>query len=362
MTGNTFGRLFRVTTFGESHGIAVGCIVDGCPAGLELSEDDIQRELERRRPGGWLASPRKERDEVRILSGVFEGKTLGTPVAMLVENRDVDSRPYEEIKDIFRPGHADYTYHAKYGIRDWRGGGRASARETVARVAAGAIAKKLLRIFGIRVIGYTREIAGVECDVSGMSLDEIAEKAEKSHVRCPDSEAEKLMVERIIDARKEGDSVGGIAEVIVSGVPPGLGEPVFWKLDAYLAFAFMGVPAVKGVEIGSGFKAARMKGSEHNDWMRWENGVKFLSNNAGGVLGGISTGQDIVIRAAIKPTASIAKSQKAVTVHGENVEVSVKGRHDPCIVPRAVPVLEAMAALVIADCMMLQGLIPRFLV
>jgi chorismate synthase len=362
MTGNTFGKLFRLTTFGESHGKAVGCVIDGCPAGLDLSEADIQKELERRKPGGWLASPRKEKDEVRILSGVFEGKTLGTPIAMVVENRDVDSRPYEEIKDIFRPGHADYTYHAKYGIRDWRGGGRASARETVARVAGGAVAKKLLGTFGIRVVGYTREIAGVECDVSGLTLDEIHARAEKSDVRCPDSEAEKQMIERVVEARKEGDSVGGIAEVIVSGVPPGLGEPVFWKLDAYLAFAFMGVPAVKGVEIGSGFKAARMRGSEHNDWMTWEKGVRFLSNNAGGVLGGISTGQDIVIRAAIKPTASISKVQKTVTVRGENVEISVKGRHDPCIVPRAIPVLEAMAALVIADCMMLQGLIPRFLV
>ncbi len=363
MIGNTFGYLFRVTTWGESHGIAVGCVVDGCPAGLKLSEEDIQKELDRRKPGGKLASPRREKDRVKILSGVFEGKTLGTPISMIVENRDVDSRPYEEIKDLLRPGHADYTYLAKFGIRDWRGGGRASARETVGRVAAGAIAKKILERFGIRVGGYTKEIAGISCDTMDMDFDEIVKKAESNPVRCPDEEIARLMEEKILEAKRDGDSVGGIAEIIVKNPPAGLGEPVFLKLDAYLAFAVMSVPAVKGVEIGAGFKVARMRGSENNDPIVIKDGrIGFASNNAGGILGGISNGEDIVIRAAIKPTPSISKPQRTVNYRTMKEEtIVVKGRHDPCIVPRAIPVLEAMVALVIVDCMMMQGLIPRFL-
>ncbi|AEA46249.1 chorismate synthase [Archaeoglobus veneficus] len=363
MVGNTFGHIFRVTTWGESHGKAVGCVVDGCPAGLDISSEVIQRELDRRKPGGRLATKRKEEDKVEILSGVFEGKTLGTPISMLIWNKDVDSRPYEEIKDLLRPGHADYTYLAKFGIRDWRGGGRASARETAARVAAGAIAKHLLARFGVKVGGYAKEIAGVSCNVDGMSFEEIVEKAEKSDVRCPDSEAAKLMEERIIEARREGDSVGGVVEVIVKNPPAGLGEPVFMKLDAYIAYAVMGIPAVKGVEIGAGFEAARMKGSEHNDPIVIKNGrIGFATNNAGGILGGVSNGDDIIVRAAIKPTPSISKPQRTVNFRTmKEEEIVVKGRHDPCIVPRAVPVVEAMVSLAIADAMMLQGLIPRCL-
>jgi len=362
MLGNSFGILFRVTSFGESHGKAVGCVVDGCPAGLELSEEDINRELRRRRPGGRFASQRREKDEVEILSGVFEGVTLGTPIAMVVENRDVDSSAYERIKDIPRPGHADYTYHAKFGVRDWRGGGRASGRETVARVAAGAIAKKILEKYGVRIYGYAKEIAGIEAKVEG-EVEEIFEKAEKSELRVPDEEAERKIVEKINEARREGDSVGGIVEIVAKGVPAGLGEPVFLKADAYLSYALMSIPAVKGVEIGAGFNAARMRGSEMNDEMFIEKGrIKFYTNNAGGILGGITTGQDIVLRIAVKPTPSISKTQRSVNLKTfENTEISVKGRHDPCIVPRAVPVAEAMVALVITDLMMMQGFIPRFL-
>ena len=363
MIGNTFGFLFRVTTWGESHGYAVGCVVDGCPAGLKISEEDIQKELDRRKPGGELFSQRKEKDRVKILSGVFEGKTIGTPICMIVENKDVDSRPYEEIKDLLRPGHADYTYLAKFGIRDWRGGGRASGRETVGRVAAGAIAKKILERFGVKVAGYTKEIGGISCDTTGMDFDEIVRKAESNPVRCPDEEVAELMIEKILEVKREGDSIGGIAEIIVKNPPAGLGEPVFLKLDAYLAFAVMSVPAVKGVEIGAGFKVAKMKGSENNDPIIIKDGrIRFATNNAGGILGGISNGEDIIIRVAIKPTPSISKPQKTVNYRTMTEEtIVVKGRHDPCIVPRAIPVLEAMVAMVIVDCMMMQGLIPRFL-
>ncbi|HID44018.1 MAG TPA: chorismate synthase [Archaeoglobaceae archaeon] len=365
MIGSIFGHLFRTTTWGESHGKAVGCVVEGCPSGIDLSEKDIQKELDRRKPGGKLASPRKEKDKVEILSGIFEGKTTGTPISMLVWNKDVDSKPYEEIKDLFRPGHADYTYFAKYGIRDWRGGGRASARETVGRVAAGAIAKKLIGKFGVSVGGYSKEIAGVECDASSMEFEEIIERAEKDILRCPDGEASRLMKERIIEARREGDSVGGIAEIIVRNPPPGLGEPVFLKLDAYLAYAIMSVPAVKGVEIGAGFRVAGMRGSENNDPIILKSGnekIGFETNNAGGILGGVSNGEDIIIRAAVKPTPSISKPQRTVNYRKmKEEEIVIKGRHDPCIVPRAIPVLEAMTALVIADCMRLQGLIPGFM-
>ncbi|MBE8539800.1 chorismate synthase [Geoglobus acetivorans] len=362
MTGNTFGRVFRVTTFGESHGYAVGCVVDGCPAGLSLGEEDINRELRRRRPGGRFASPRKEKDEAKIISGVFEDKTLGTPIAIIIENKDADSRAYEGIKDLARPGHADYTYFAKFGTRDWRGGGRASGRETAARVAGGAIAKKVLEKFGIRIYGYSGEIAGVKAEVDG-EIEEIFEKAEKSEIRFPDAEKEEFALERIREAMREGESVGGIVEIVVRGVPAGLGEPVFMKADAYLAYALMSIPAVKGVEFGAGFESARMRGSESNDEMYVEKGqVGFYTNNAGGVLGGITTGQDLIIRLAVKPTPSISKIQKTVNLKTlENEEISVKGRHDPCIVPRAVVVAEAMTALAILDLMMLQGLVPRFL-
>uniref|UniRef100_A0A7C3MG98 Chorismate synthase n=1 Tax=Archaeoglobus fulgidus TaxID=2234 RepID=A0A7C3MG98_ARCFL len=356
---NTFGFFLRVTTWGESHGRAVGCVIDNFPSGLEVDEAFIQKEMERRRPGGKYASKRKEADRVEILSGVFEGLTTGTPISMIIWNTDVDSKAYEELKTVFRPGHADYTYWAKFGIRDWRGGGRASARETAARVAAGAMAKLLLRRYGVRVMGYAREIAGVKCMVN--DPEEAFERAEKSSLRMPDKEAEKEAEKRLKDAMSEGDSVGGVVEVVVRNAPAGLGEPVFGKLDAYLAYAVMGIPAVKGVEIGAGFEAAEKRGSENNDPLVLRDGkITFLTNNAGGVLGGISTGEEIVVRAAIKPTPSISKIQRTVDYERmEEVEISVKGRHDPCIVPRAVPVVEAMVALVIADCMLMQGLIPR---
>jgi len=362
MSGNTFGKIFRITTFGESHGKAVGCVVDGCPAGLELKEEDINKELRRRRPGGRLFSKRKEKDEAIILSGVLDGVTLGTPIAILVENKDVDSKSYESIKDLARPGHGDYTYFAKFGIRDWRGGGRASGRETVGRVAGGAIAKKVLEKFGVRIYGFSREIAGIKAEADG-EIEEIFEKAERSEIRFPDRIREEVAIERIERAMSEGDSVGGVVEVVVKGVPAGLGEPVFLKADAYLAYALMGIPAVKGVEIGMGFESAKMKGSEMNDEMYAEKGrIKFFSNNAGGTLAGITSGQDIVIRAAVKPTPSISKVQRTVNLKTlENEEIVVRGRHDPCIVPRAVVVCEAMVAIAVLDLMMMQGIIPRFL-
>ncbi|WP_456467921.1 chorismate synthase [Archaeoglobus sp.] len=356
---NTFGYTLRVTTWGESHGRAVGCVLDGFPAGIEVDIEYINREMERRRPGGKFASKRKEEDRVEILSGILNGITLGTPISMLIWNTDVDSRPYEELKTVFRPGHADFTYHAKFGVRDWRGGGRASARETAARVAAGALAKLLLKKFGIKILGYAKEIAGVRCEVE--DAEKAFEVAEKSPLRMPDRKAEKEVESRLKEAMSEGDSVGGVVEVVAKNVPVGLGEPVFGKLDAYLAYAVMGIPAVKGVEIGAGFKVAKMRGGESNDELVIKDGkIGFATNNAGGILGGISNGADIVIRAAVKPTPSISKRQRTVDYEKmEEVEISIKGRHDPCIVPRAVPVVEAMVALTIADCMMLQGLVPR---
>ena len=318
---NTFGRNFRVTTFGESHGKALGVVIDGCPPGIPLSEGDIQPFLDRRRPGkSPLESPRKEPDRVEILSGLFQGQTTGAPLTLMVENRDVREEDYRELEEIFRPGHADFTYQAKYGIRDYRGGGRSSGRETVARVAAGAVAAKYLAGNGIKITGRVLEIHGK---------------------RDPDA-----MTKEIEKARDEGDSVGGIAEVLVSGCPAGLGDPVFGKLDALLAHALMGIGAVKGVEIGEGFAAARMKGSKHNDAMTREG---FATNHAGGILGGISTGQEIVARIAVKPTPSIAKTQRTLDRRGKEVSISIKGRHDPCIVPRILPVAEAMVALVILD-------------
>ncbi|MEM2462503.1 MAG: chorismate synthase [Archaeoglobaceae archaeon] len=356
---NTFGHLFRVTTWGESHGKAVGCVIDGCPAGLKIEEEFIQREMDRRKPGGEFSSKRREEDRVEILSGVFNGFTLGTPISMLIRNLDVNSTPYEEIKSIPRPGHGDITYLAKFGIRDWRGGGRASARETAARVAAGAVAKLILKRYNIKIFGYAKEIGGVSFKVE--DAEKAFEIAERSPIRCPDPELEEKAKEVIKNAMREGDSVGGIVEIVARNVPPGLGEPVFGKISAYLAFALMSIPSVKGFEIGRGFEVARLKGSENNDQIIIKNGkVRFVSNNAGGILGGITNGEDIVLRIAVKPTPSIVKKQRSVNLDKmEEVEISIKGRHDPCIVPRIVPVAEAMTALVLVDCMMLQNLIPR---
>ena len=323
---NTFGSNFRVTTFGESHGAAVGCVIDGCPARLPLALSDIQPLLDRRRPGtSPLVSARSEEDKVEILSGVFEKMTTGTPIALLVKNQDMHTHDYEAIKEKFRPGHADFTYQAKYGIRDYRGGGRSSGRETVGRVAAGAVAMKYLSTKGIALQGRIVAVHGM-------------------------TDRQKMDGE-ILAARAAGDSVGGIAEITAIGCPAGLGDPVFGKLDAAIAAAMMGIGAVKGVEIGDGFAVAERFGSENNDQMT---SVGFTSNHAGGILGGISTGQDIVVRIAVKPTPSIAKAQKTRDIHGKEAEIRVGGRHDPCIVPRILPVAEAMLALVLIDAVLEQ--------
>ncbi|MFH1256545.1 MAG: chorismate synthase [Candidatus Diapherotrites archaeon] len=345
MSGNTFGKFFRIMTFGESHGKAVGVVIDGVKAGVKISEKDIQRELDRRKPGqSKISTQRKEEDKVQVLSGVFNGKTLGTPIALVVFNKEARSGDYEAIKNLFRPGHADFTYLKKFAIRDHRGGGRSSGRETIGRVAAGAIGKKMLAEKGIRIIAHATEISGVKA--KKFSEKEI----ERNSVRCADKSAAKKMEQKILAAQKKGNSVGGIVEVFAKGAPAGLGEPVFDKLDAQIAKALMSIPAVKGVEIGAGFGAARLTGAQNNDQIKNVGGkIKFLSNNAGGILGGISTGQDIVARIAVKPTASIALEQRTVDEKGRNKKISVHGRHDPCIVPRVVPVAEAMMALVLID-------------
>jgi chorismate synthase len=342
MSGNTFGHLFTVTTFGESHGPALGCIVDGCPPGLELCEQDIQRDVERRRSGtSRYTSQRREPDRVQILSGVFEGRTTGSPIGLLVMNEDQRSYDYEKIKDRFRPGHADYTYQHKYGFRDYRGGGRSSARETVMRVAAGAIARKYLaERLGVRIYGYVAQIGDVRIDP--VDLAEI----DRNPFFCPDP-ARVGELEALIDQlRREGDSIGARVTVVATGVPPGLGEPVFDRLDADLAHAMMGINAVKGVEVGAGFAAVSQRGSGHRDELTPEG---FLSNHAGGTLGGISSGQDVVVSMALKPTSSIVLPGRTIDVAGHPVEVSTTGRHDPCVGIRAVPIAEAMLALVLVD-------------
>lgn len=353
MPGNSFGQLFRITTWGESHGEALGVVVDGCPAGLEISKEDIQSELDRRRPGqSKITTQRKESDSVHILSGVFEGKTLGTPISLMVRNEDVISKSYEDIKDTYRPGHADYTYDAKYGIRDYRGGGRSSARETVGRVAAGAIAKKILNLNGIRTYGFVRQVGRIVA--RKIDPDEI----ERNIVRCPDAAKAREMIELIEKVRKEGDSIGGTVEVVSTGLPPGLGSPVFNKLDADLAAALMSLGGIRGFEVGMGFEASRKKGSQVNDVMYKDKSgkLRFKTNNAGGLLGGITNGEDLVVRIAIKPTSSISKVQHTVDKHGNPVELKVKGRHDPCLCPRAVPIAEAMVNLVLADHLLMSRL------
>lgn len=350
MPGNSFGTLFRITTFGESHGPALGVVIDGCPPGLPLAEDDLRPDLARRRPGqSKVTTQRAERDEPEILSGVFDGHTTGTPIAIVFRNTDTRTRDYDRIKELYRPGHADFTFDAKYGRRDYRGGGRSSARETVARVAAGAVARKLLRQEGVDVLGYTRQVGDViadAIDVEAMTLADI----EANPVRCPDAEVAARMEEAILAVRKDGDSIGGVAELVVRGCPAGLGEPVFEKLKAAFASALVGIPAVTGFEYGSGFAAARMKGSEHNDaFVTDGDTITTASNRHGGMLGGISTGRPIVLRASIKPTSSIAKAQRTVTRTGDDAEIQVTGRHDPCLVPRFIPIGEAMICLVVID-------------
>jgi chorismate synthase len=349
--GSSFGRILTLTTFGESHGPAIGVIVDGVPPGIALAAADIQKELNRRRPGqSAITTPRAEKDAAEILSGVFDGLTTGTPIALLIRNEDKRSGDYDNLKELYRPGHADWTYSAKYGVRDWRGSGRASGRETATRVAAGAIAKKILAARGATIIGFSREIDGV---VAGR-VD--PEEIERNLARCPDVDTAALMIQRIEKAKAETDSVGGVVEVIARGCPPGLGDPVFDKLEALLAHAVMSVGAVRGVEIGAGFSATRMRGSSYNDEPYVEEGRMLTrTNNAGGIAGGISNGMDIVVRAAVRPPASIARPQKTIDVKGSEVIVEIAGRHDPCIVPRAVPVIEAMVALVLADCLLMQS-------
>jgi chorismate synthase len=342
VAGNTFGRVFTVTSFGESHGPALGCVVDGCPPGLALSEADLQADVERRRPGtSQYTSQRREPDTVRILSGVFEGRTTGTPIGLLVENEDQRSRDYDKIKDRFRPGHADYTYHQKYGFRDYRGGGRSSARETVMRVAAGAIARKFLHErLQIRISGYLAQMGPLVLQ----PVD--PPSAYDNPFFCPDPSRIKELEEFIWRIREAGDSIGARVTVIAQGVPPGWGEPVFERLDADLASAMMGINAVKGVEIGAGFGAVLQRGSEHRDEMTPQG---FKSNHAGGVLGGISSGQDIVVSLALKPTSSITLPGATIDVRGEPAEVITTGRHDPCVGIRATPIAEAMLALVLMD-------------
>lgn len=345
MSGNSFGTLFRITTWGESHGPAIGVVVDGCPAGLPLSEDDIQPDMDRRRVGqSKIVSPRKETDRVQILSGVFEGITTGMPISIVIQNEDANPSQYAHIKHLFRPGHADYTYQLKYGNRDWRGGGRSSARETAGRVAAGAIARKILRQFGIKVVGYTIQVGHLKA--KRVNFDFI----EQNPVRCPDPEIAPLMVELIQDVRIKRDSIGGVVEIIATGMPVGLGEPVFDRLNADLAKALFSIGAVKGVEFGAGFAVATMHGSENNDELFEEDDlVSFRTNNAGGTLGGISSGQDLVMRVAIKPPASIPKNQNTVDLSGKTSTIEVTGRHDPNLCPRFVPVGEAMVALVLVE-------------
>lgn len=352
--GSTYGKVFKVTTFGESHGVGVGCLVENCVAGLELSEEDIQPELDRRKPGqSRISTPRKEADTVEILSGTFEGKTIGSPIMMAVFNKNANPKDYLDFKDVFRPSHADYTYHARYGHRTYLGGGRASARTTIGTVAAGAIAKKILREkLGIEFAAYVSQIYNLKLPESFKvsSIDQLKEATESNDVRCPDPELSQKMARLIQDTRQKGDSLGGVVELLVNNVPAGLGDPVFDRLDADLAKMIMAIPAVKGVEIGSGFSCASMTGSQHNDIFYAKEGkVKMRTNFSGGIQGGISNGEPIFLRVAFKPTATILKEQDTINENLEPIKLKVKGRHDPCVLPRAVPIVEAAAAIVLCD-------------
>lgn len=346
-----FGHAFRISTWGESHGGGVGVVIDGCPPRLELNEADIQRDLDRRRPGqSEIVTPRDEADQCRILSGVFEGRTLGTPICVAVMNKDARPEAYAEMEEAFRPSHADFTYQAKYGIRNWQGGGRASARETIGRVAAAAAAKKALAQIApdLAIVAYVKSIHELvaQADPERVTFEEV----EANIVRCPDAAMAGKMIDFIKQVRSEGDSVGGVIECALRGVPAGWGEPVFDKLEAELAKAMMSLPATKGFEIGSGFAGAKMRGSEHNDAFEMRAGeVRTTTNRSGGIQGGISNGEQIFFRVAFKPTATIFRKQQTVTVSGENTELQARGRHDPCVLPRAVPMVEAMAALVLCD-------------
>jgi chorismate synthase len=347
---SSFGRIFRLTTWGESHGPALGVVVDGCPAGIPLTVDDIQFQLDRRRVGqSEVTSPRGERDRAELLSGVFEGVTTGAPISMITYNKDVDSSKYENLRNVFRPGHADYTYWAKYGHRDHRGGGRSSARETWGRVAAGAIARKILANVGCEVYGFVREIAGIEMQTFDRDV------IEQNMVRCPDPVAAQQMIDAILAAKADNDSLGGVIEIRAVGAPVGLGEPIYEKIDALIGQAMLSIPAVKAVEIGEGFAVTRSRGSQSNDSFYIENGqVRTRTNNAGGMLGGLSTGEEIIVRIAVKPTSSVAKPQQTVDVDLEPQTILVEGRHDPSVCPRAVPVAEAMLSIVLADLLLMN--------
>ncbi|MDA0745747.1 MAG: chorismate synthase [bacterium] len=348
--GNTFGHLFRITTWGESHGGGVGVVIDGCPPNLEITPEEIQVELDRRKPGqSRITTQRKEEDRVEILSGVFEGKTLGTPISLLVWNKDARSSDYDEMRVKYRPSHADYTYQAKYGIRNWKGGGRASARETIGRVAAGAVARKLLhQACNTKILAYVHQVHQITATVDPLTVT--LEQIEANIARCPDPKAAQRMIDRIDAARKEGDSLGGVMEAVARNVPVGLGEPVFDKLEADLGKALLSLPACKGFEIGSGFAGVEMTGSAHNDPFYNESGrIRTRTNYSGGVQGGISNGEPILLRAAFKPTATILKEQETVDADGNPTTLKGRGRHDPCVLPRAVPMVEAMIALVLAD-------------
>ena len=348
--GNTFGKIFQISTWGESHGPAVGVTIDGCPAGVPIDEEAIQVELDRRRPGqSDITTPRSEDDRLEVLSGVFDGVSTGAPILLMVRNKDARPQAYDHLKDVYRPSHADYTYQAKYGHRDHRGGGRSSARETIGRVAAGAIARRILAdSAGVELVAYVRRIHDIEAEIDAASVTRAA--VESNAVRCPDSASAEKMIERIKELRKEGDSAGGLVELVGRGLPVGLGEPVFDRLEADLAKAMLSLPATKGFEVGSGFDGTRLTGSAHNDaFYKDGDEVRTRSNNSGGVQGGISNGEDLVCRIAFKPTATINKEQETVSTSGEETVLKARGRHDPCVLPRAVPIVEAMAALVLVD-------------
>jgi chorismate synthase len=351
--GNSFGKLFKITTFGESHGLALGVIIEGCPAGLKIDEEKIRLEMQRRKPGqSKITTQRKEEDEIQILSGVFEGQSTGTPIGIVIPNSDQKSKDYSHISDKFRPSHADYTYFEKYGIRDYRGGGRSSARETAARVAAGAIAKQLLETKGVTVQAFVSQVGDLTLEKSYEELD--LSKAEENIVRCPDPETAGRMIELIDSVRLERDTIGGVVTCVIKNTPVGIGEPVFDRLHAELGKAMLSINAVKGFEYGSGFEGVRMRGSQHNDsFVKEGEKIHTLTNHSGGIQGGISNGEDIYFRVAFKPVATIMQDQESLNEAGESVIVSGKGRHDPCVVPRAVPIVEAMAALVIADYILL---------
>ncbi len=352
---NTFGRVFRITTFGESHGGGVGVVIDGCPPGLPLDASVIQADLDRRRPGqSAMVTQRRESDTIQILSGVFNGQTLGTPIALLAHNTDAISESYDSFRHLYRPSHADYTYDAKYGVRDWRGGGRSSARETLARVAAGAVARALLATVGVEVIGWVQSVHDIDARIEMDSLTR--DMVEATPTRCPDAHAAEIIARKIETARSEGNSLGGIVGCLARGVPPGWGDPVFGKLEAELGAGILSIPAVKGFEVGSGFAGTRMTGLEHNDpFIRSADGrITTAANRSGGIQGGISNGQIVWMRAAVKPTATIAAEQRTVSQRGVEAIIRGTGRHDPCVLPRAVPVVEAMVCLVLADCWLRQ--------